>query len=93
MCTEAPPVDRETAARLNPLISSIWTEDTLHQLAGVVRDLGYYLSILNDVPEGHEPHFGNLYLLFGPIESALAYEATNPRLCGKNLAKQEVRHD
>lgn len=76
MCT-ATPIDRATAHKINPLVSSLWTEDTLDSLAGVVDDLGYFLSIAADPPEGQEPHFGRLYLIFSAIAGALAYEAEN----------------
>ena len=76
MCQPAP-VDRATAHKLNPLVSNLWTEDTLDSLSGVVDDLGYFLSVVADPPEGQEPHFGRLYLLCGAISAALAYEVDN----------------
>lgn len=77
MCQEAPAVDRATAHKLNPLVSSLWTEDTLDSLSGVIDDMGYFLSMVANQPEGQDPHFGRLYLLFGAISAAVAYEVDN----------------
>jgi len=88
----APTIDRETASNLNPLIG-IFTEDTLDQCSRMVMNLGYLLSAIDNPPEGTEPQFGNLYLLFNPIAAALKYETENPSLCARNAKRQEVRHD
>ena len=85
----ATPIDRKTASNLNPLIG-IFTEDTLDQCSRMVMNLGYLLSAIDNPPEGTEPHFGNLYLLFNPIAAALEYEAANPTLCASNAMKQGV---
>lgn len=77
MRTLAPAVDRATAHKLNPLVSNLWTEDTLDSLSGVVDDLGYFLSIVAHASEDEVPRFGRLYLLCGAISAALAYEAAN----------------
>lgn len=82
-------IDRETAQNLNPLIG-LFTEDTLDQCSRMVQDLGYLLSQIDNPPEGTEPSFGNLYLLFNPIAAALEYEAANPTLCASNAMKQGV---
>ena len=71
--------DRDTAHRLNPLISAIWTEDTLSGIAGVVDDFGYLLSQVDQPPAGAEPRFGRLYLVMGCIAAALIYEEANIR--------------
>lgn len=73
-------IDRETASNLNPLID-IFTEDTLGQCSRMIQTLGYLLSQIDTPPEGIEPHFDNLYLLFNPIVSALKYETANPHHC------------
>lgn len=73
------PVDRETASKINPLISNLWTEDTLHSLSGMVLTLGYLLSQVDSPPEGTEPCFGSLWMLCGPIASALEWETDNIR--------------
>lgn len=78
-------IDRETASTINPLISSLWTEDTLDQCSRMVRHLGYLLSQIDNPPEGTEPHFGNLYLLCLPIAAALDYEAANPLMTSGNM--------
>lgn len=85
------PIDRETASRINPLISELFTEDTLDQCARLVRDLGYFLSQVDNPPEGTEPRFGNLYLITSPIAAALDYEVANPHLTSGNQ-KKESRH-
>lgn len=72
-------VDRETASKINPLISNLWTEDTLHSLSGMVLTLGYLLSQVDSPPEGTEPSFGSLWMLCGPIASALEWETDNIR--------------
>jgi len=76
----APSVDRETANRLNPLISSFFTEDTLNDVVSMVSDMGYLLSFVARSPKGTEPQFGSLYLFCNVIAAALSYESENPRL-------------
>lgn len=78
-------IDRETASNLNPLID-IFTEGTLSQCSRMIQAIGYLLSQIDTPPEGTEPHFDNLYLLFNPIVSALKYETANPHHC--NSGKQ-----
>lgn len=83
--------DRETASRLNPLISELFTEDTLDQCSRMVQTLGYLLSQIDTPPEGTEPHFGNLYLLFNPIAAALFYESENAYLAA-SARNKEAHH-
>ncbi|MBL8438408.1 MAG: hypothetical protein JNM61_09435 [Zoogloeaceae bacterium] len=73
-------ITRQTASEINPLISSLWTEDTLDGLARMVLTLGYLLSEVENPGESSDPSFGNLYLLFGPIAAALRIEASAPCL-------------
>ena len=70
-------VTRKTASQINPLISVLWTEDTLDNLAGMVHALGYLLSQVDHPPPGTEPTFGALWLLFSPLAAALEYEREN----------------
>ena len=72
--------DREAASVLNPLISDVFTEDTLDRVASVITDLGYYLSLVEEnIPETGELRFGNLYQLFNVCAAALRYESANVR--------------
>lgn len=89
--TNITPIDRETAASLNPLIGSLFTEDTLDQCSRMVRDLGCFLSAIDNASDGQEAHLGSLYLICDPIAAALKYEIGNPRLCsGNTKAKAEA---
>ena len=78
------PVDRATAARLNPLIGHLFTEDTLCQVSAIVSDIGYLLSAIAQPNTTAEPEFRSLYLFCNVIRSALDYEISNPRLTGAN---------
>ena len=78
---KASTIDRGTAHRLNPLISCLWTNDTLRETSNLVRDLGFFLSVCDNPAEGQDPCFGRTYLMFGAIAAALEYEADNPKLC------------
>jgi hypothetical protein len=69
MC-EKPTIDRETASRINPLISGLWTEDTLDTAAAVVYELGYIVT-------STELAIENLYHVFGAVAAALAWEREN----------------
>jgi hypothetical protein len=83
------PIDRKTASRLNPLISELFTEDTLDQCARLVRDLGFFIS-LAECPEGNaEPRFGSLYLITQPIAAALFYESENAYLAAARKSQGE----
>jgi hypothetical protein len=78
-------VDRETASRLNPFISSGWTEDTLHSMAAVVYELGYMIS------ETELAH-GHMFNVFGAIAAALEWEVDNIDSCRLARAKKEASH-
>lgn len=79
MCDPAPITDRATAHKINPLVSSLSTADTLDNISGLVDDLAYFLSAVANQAAGEEAHFGRLYMLFGAIAGALAYEAQQPQ--------------
>lgn len=70
MCTDAPVIDRATAAKINPLISSLWTEDTLDSAASVVYGLGYIVTTTELAIE-------NLFHVFGAVAAALEWERDN----------------
>lgn len=89
MSTATP--DRETASRLNPLISELFTEDTIDQCARLVRDLGFFISQIEDPEGNHAPRFGNLYLITQPIAAALFYESENAYLAA-SAKNQEASH-
>jgi hypothetical protein len=78
---KAGPIDRGTAHRLNPLISELWTNDTLTETSSLMRDLGFFLSVCENPQDDEEYRFGRVYLMFGAIAAALEYEADNPNLC------------
>jgi hypothetical protein len=64
-------VDRATASKINPLISSLWTEDTIDSLSDVIYELGYIAVSEHDLATA------NLFHLFGAIAAALEWEAEN----------------
>jgi hypothetical protein len=66
-------IDRETATKLNPLISGMGYRDTLSMLSSLVTDLGYFVAISDG--ENTETHFGNMHLICGVIAAALDFEA------------------
>lgn len=70
MCTPVPVIDRDTAAKINPLISSLWTEDTLDSAASVVYELGYLITTTELARE-------NLFHVFGVVAAALEWEREN----------------
>lgn len=63
-------VDRETASRINPLISSIWTEDTLDLVAAVVSEVGHMIAETEMAKE-------HIYAVFGAAAAALEWERDN----------------
>jgi hypothetical protein len=69
--SNATPVDREAASKINPLISNLWTEDTLDAAAATVFELGYLATGQRDLA------VGNLYHLFSAIAAALTWERDN----------------
>ena len=76
-------VDRDTASRINPFISSLWTEDTLHSMSSVVRELGYLISSSDGAPE-------HLYRVFETISAALAWETDNIVSCKQARKEKEA---
>lgn len=82
---ESTPVDRATAHRLNPLISNLWTEDTLHNAASVVYELGFLLSE-TELARGH------LCLVFDAIAAALLWEGDNIKSCRLERITKETAH-
>jgi hypothetical protein len=85
---QALPVDRETASSLNPLIGTLFTEDTLRQVSSIVSDMGYLLSVVANPPDRTDPEFRSLYLFCNVIASAIDYELSNPRLAGASTTPQ-----
>lgn len=69
----ATPVDRETASRLNPLISNLWTADTLDTVAVAIDELGHIVS-------DTELSIKYVFVLFSAAAAALAWERDNIRL-------------
>lgn len=78
-------VDRETASRINPLISSLWTEDTLHSMAAVVYELGYMIT---ETELAHD----NMFHVFGAIAAALEWEVDNIASCRLAREAREAGH-
>lgn len=78
-------VDRETASRINPLISTTWTEDTLHSTAAVVYELGYMIT---DTELAHD----NVFHVFGAIAAALEWESANINSCRIAREAKEASH-
>lgn len=73
-------IDRETASKINPFISRLWTEETLDSLSELVTDMGCYVSANEDSPGPLTMR--SMYLVFGAIGAALKYEAANMSLRG-----------
>jgi hypothetical protein len=72
-------LDRQTTARLNPLISPIHTRDTLSLVSGLLCEVGHAISTtacLAGQPntEGAAP-LESMYLILGAAAAALDYEA------------------
>lgn len=63
-------VDRETASRINPLISSVWTEDTLNTVASVVYEIGCMVSE-TELAKDH------VFAIFDSAAAALRWERDN----------------
>lgn len=64
-------IDRATASKINPLISTISSEDTLSSMASVIYELGYLVVGERDLATG------SLFHLFGAIAGALGWEVEN----------------
>lgn len=77
-------VDRETAARINPLIGSSWTEDTLDNVANVLYEIGYMVAE-TDLAKG------NVFRVFEVAAAALEWERTN--ISSAVQARKERGHD
>lgn len=65
-------VDRQIASQLNPLISRLWTEDTLDISALVIHEI----SCLIPLP-GTEPTVGGLHHVLDAVAAALEWERDN----------------
>lgn len=65
-------IDRATAAKINPLISSLWTEDTLSNVAAVVYEIGFMVSETELAKE-------NTFRVFEVACAALWWELNNIR--------------
>lgn len=63
-------ITRETASRLNPIISPVGRNDTISQCAHLVESLGAFLS-KSDAGDDSRCH---VHLLTGSIAAALHYE-------------------
>ena len=71
-----PPLSRQAAHLINPLISDHHCRDTLTDCASLVADLGTVLSVVHDPESGcSELRLPGLYLAFEAITGALAFEA------------------
>lgn len=78
--SETTPVDRATAARINPLIDSIWTEGTLSNVASVVYEIGFMVSETQLAKE-------NTFHVFEVAAAALWWEGGN--IESRRLARLE----
>lgn len=76
-------VDRDIASKINPLISSLWTEDTLDATRSVIFELGYILSTTEFAIE-------NLFHIFSVIAAALEWERDN--IHSATQARKERTH-
>lgn len=63
-------IDRSIASRINPIISPLWTEDTLASVADVVFEMGYLIS-------DTELQRDSLFHVFSAIAAALQWESEN----------------
>lgn len=78
-------VDRKTASRINPLISSIWTEDTLDTVASVIYEIGFMVSETNLAKE-------HTFAVFDAISAALRWEVDNIDSVRQARKKTGVSH-
>lgn len=61
-------ITRETASRINPLISSIGTNDTISICAQLIRAMGFAM-------EGADPDFAlSMWRITGAISAAMEFE-------------------
>lgn len=77
-------IDRETASRINPLISPLWTEDTLDRAASVVSEIGYLVAEA-DTPPKH------MFAIFDAISAALEWESEN--VSSAKQRRAELSHE
>lgn len=82
---ETTPVDRATAARINPLISSLWTEDTLANVAAVVYEVGFMVAETELAKE-------NTFHVFEVAAAALWWEGENIESCRLARLEKEQNH-
>ncbi len=75
----APIVNRQTAAQINPFISDVSTEDTLSSVAGLISDLGYFLSGAIGSDGVACISLGRLYLITNAMQAALLFESQHPQ--------------
>lgn len=87
------PVDRDTASKLNPLVSSISTRDTLDQVSSMLGDFGYLLSQIAFPREGTNPELGHLYLLCETFSAAISYEAEQVYRMKAGPSNKESSHE
>lgn len=76
-------VDRATASQINPLISSLWTEDTLSNVASVVYEVGFMVAETELAKE-------NVFHVFEVAAAALWWELDNIQSVGQ--ARMERKH-
>lgn len=61
-------IDRETASKINPLISTVSTRDTLHCVGAVVYEVGFMIAETSLAKE-------HLYLVFAALSAAIEWES------------------
>ncbi|WP_301101101.1 hypothetical protein [Propionivibrio sp.] len=77
-------ISREAASRINPIIGSLFTEDTLEAASSLLKSVDALMLQLDDI----DVPASGLYPLFSIIAAAIDYEKENPRLSGCGRAKQ-----
>lgn len=82
--------NREIASILNPLISALWTEETLDNVSAVITDLGFFISLCEEDISGNEPRFGQMWRLLGTCAAALNYESANGRFITRDRQPVEL---
>ena len=65
-------VDRAAASKINPLISSLWTEDTLSNVGAVVHEVGFMVA---ETPLAKK----SVFRVFEVAAAALWWELDNVR--------------
>jgi hypothetical protein len=79
-------ITRETASRLNPIISPVGRNDTISQCAHLVESLGVFVST-SDAADDSRCH---LHLLTGSIDAALNFELA-ARECSENTSHELIK--